>query len=481
MKADDKKEVKNIPPKGDDLSEWYTQVCLKAQLVDYAPVRGCIVLRPYGFAIWDLIREEFDKRFKATGHQNAYFPLLIPESLLMREAKHVEGFAPEVAWVTEGGGEKLTERLAIRPTSEVIVGMMYARWIQSHRDLPVLINQWANVMRWEKATRPFLRTLEFLWQEGHTAHATREEAAEEVQRMLEVYREVAQDVLALPVIKGRKSESERFAGAIATYAIESLMPDGKALQAGTSHELGQNFAKAYDITFTDVDEQVKHVWTTSWGVSWRILGGLIMAHGDDRGLVLPPAIAPHQAVIVPIPKKGDETVLPAARELLAELKTRMRVHLDDREGQSGPWKFNEWEMRGVPVRVEIGPRDVAAGQVTLARRDRFGEKIAVPRSDAADRIVSLLAEIQGDMYARAVAYRDSHTISATSRDEFVAALKRQDGFVLAPWCERAECEQAIKAETSAVSRVIVEESASGAQCAFCGTPARVKAYFARSY
>jgi len=481
MKPDDKKEVKNIPPKADDVSEWYTQVCLKAQLVDYAPVRGCIVLRPYGFAIWDLIKEQFDKRFKATGHQNAYFPLLIPESLIMREADHVEGFAPEVAWVTEGGGEKLTERLAIRPTSEVIVGMMYARWIQSHRDLPVLINQWVNVLRWEKATRPFLRTLEFLWQEGHTAHASREEAAEEVQRMLEVYREVAEDVLALPVIKGRKSENEKFAGADATFAIESLMPDGKALQAGTSHELGQNFAKAYDITFTDVDEQVKHVWTTSWGVSWRILGGLIMAHGDDRGLVLPPAIAPHQAVIVPILKKGDESVLPAARALAAELAPKLRVHLDDRMEQSGPWKFNEWEMRGVPVRVEIGPRDVSNGQVTLARRDKAGEKVAVARSEAAERILALLDDIQSNLFARASEFLRSHTTAADSRESFVEALKRQDGFVLAPWCGRSDCEAEIKALTSAVSRVITGDADAGTTCAFCGQAAKVNAYFARSY
>ena len=481
LKIEEKKEVKNIPPKAVDLSEWYTQVCLKAQLVDYAPVRGCIVLRPYGFAIWDLIREAFDKRFKATGHQNAYFPLFIPESLLMREADHVEGFAPEVAWVTEGGGEKLTERLAIRPTSEVVIGMMYARWIQSHRDLPVLINQWANVVRWEKATRPFLRTLEFLWQEGHTAHASREEAAEEVQRMLEVYREVAEDVLSLPVIKGRKSENERFAGALSTYAIEALMPDGKALQAGTSHELGQNFAKAYDITFTDVDEQVKHVWTTSWGVSWRILGGLIMAHGDDRGLVLPPEVAPHHAVIVPILKKGDESVLPAARALLEELRAaNLRVLLDDRMEQTGPWKFNEWEMRGVPVRVEIGPRDVANNQVTLARRDTL-EKSSVPRGEAAQHIASLLAEMQKNLYARALAERDRRTTTASDRDSLIAALQQQVGFVLAPWCERPECELEIKAATSAVSRVIVEEAAPGEACAFCGQPAKSKAYFARSY
>ena len=481
MKTDDtKKAVKSIPPKGDDLSEWYTQVCLKAQLVDYAPVRGCIVLRPYGFAIWDRIREEFDQRFKATGHSNAYFPLFIPESLLAREADHVEGFAPEVAWVTEGGGEKLAERLAIRPTSEVVIGMMYARWIQSHRDLPVLINQWCNVVRWEKATRPFLRTLEFLWQEGHTAHASQAEAAEEVQRMLEVYREVAEDVLALPVIKGRKSANERFAGALATYAIEALMPDGKALQAGTSHELGQNFAKAYDISFTDVDEQRKHVWTTSWGVSWRILGGLIMAHGDDRGLVLPPSIAPHQVVIVPIVRKGDETSLPAARACYERLRGEFRALLDDRAEQTAPWKFNEWEMRGVPIRVEIGPRDVAEGKVTIARRDTL-EKSAVAVDEAPAHIGRVLAEIQRALHARAVAERDRRTTTATTREEFVAALKRQDGFVLAAWCERTECELEIKAETSAVSRVIVGDASPGERCAYCGVPAKVKAYFARSY
>ena len=478
--AADKKQVKNIPPKSDDLSEWYTQVCLKAQLVDYAPVRGCIVLRPYGFAIWDRIREHFDVRFKATGHQNAYFPLFIPESMLMREADHVEGFAPEVAWVTQGGGETLTERLAIRPTSEVVIGLMYARWIQSHRDLPVLINQWANVVRWEKATRPFLRTLEFLWQEGHTAHASREEAAEEVQRMLEVYREVAEDVLALPVIKGRKSDNERFAGALSTFAIEALMPDGKALQAGTSHELGQNFAKAYDITFTDTDEQVKHVWTTSWGVSWRILGGLIMAHGDDRGLVLPPAIAPHEVVIVPIPKKDDETVLPAARAFHGAIMGEFRTMLDDRPEQTAPWKFNEWEMRGVPIRVEIGPRDVASGQVTIARRDTM-EKRSVPVSSAPAMIRESLDAMQRDLYAKALDDRERRTVVADDRDAFVAALTGQAGFVLAPWCGRNDCELEIKAATSAVSRVIVGDAATGERCAFCGQPATVKAYFARSY
>ena len=475
-----KKAVQRIPRKADDLSEWYTQVCLQAQLADYAPVRGCIVMRPYGFAVWELIVAEFDRRFKATGHQNAYFPLLIPESLLSREADHVEGFAPEVAWVTEGGGEKLSERLAIRPTSEVIIGTMYARWIQSHRDLPVLINQWANVMRWEKATRPFLRTLEFLWQEGHTAHASRAEAAAEVQQMLQIYKEVAEQVLALPVIAGRKSESEKFAGAEATFAIEALMPDGKALQAGTSHELGQNFAKAFDITFTDVDEQVKHVWTTSWGVSWRALGGVIMAHGDDNGLVLPPAIAPHQVVVVPIPRKGADDVLPAARELAGELRSVARVHLDDRAEQSAPWKFNEWELRGVPLRIELGKRDLDAGVVTLARRDTLSKE-TVPRADAARRVAELLRTIQDALLARARADRDARTMSVNDKASLVAALRAQRGFVLAPWCEDAACELDIKAETGAVTRVIAGPAPAGTACAYCGRPALVQAYFARSY
>ena len=443
-------------------------------------MRGCIALRPYGFAIWELIQSEFDKRFKATGHSNAYFPLLIPESLLVKEAEHVEGFAPEVAWVTEGGGEKLNERLAIRPTSEAIIGTLYSRWVQSHRDLPILINQWCNVVRWEKATRPFLRTLEFLWQEGHTAHASEREAAEEALRMLEVYREVAEDVLALPVIKGRKSESERFAGALATYAIEALMPDGKALQAGTSHEFGQNFSKAYDIKFTDVDEQVKHAYTTSWGVSWRVLGGLIMAHGDDHGLVLPPAVAPYHVVIVPIVKKGDDTVMPAAQKLEAELKKVARVKLDDRLEQSAAWKFNEWEMRGVPLRVEIGPRDVAAGTVTVARRDTL-EKQTMPADSFAPALPGLLELVQSSLYARARDYRDKHTVEVSDRNELIAALKRQAGFVLAPWCERPECEAELKSETAAVTRVIAGEATPGARCAFCGQPAKVKAYFARSY
>jgi prolyl-tRNA synthetase len=480
VKGIDKKEVKRIPRKADDLSEWYTQVCLQAQLADYTPVRGCIAMRPYGYAIWELITAEFDRRFKATGHSNAYFPLLIPESLLVREAEHVEGFAPEVAWVTEGGGEKLTERLAIRPTSEVIIGTLYAKWIQSHRDLPVLINQWANVMRWEKATRPFLRTLEFLWQEGHTAHATCEEAAAEVQQMLGIYRDVAENVLSLPVISGRKSESEKFAGAVSTYAIEALMPDGKALQAGTSHELGQNFARAYDITFSDADEQVKHVWTTSWGVSWRVLGGLIMVHGDDNGLVLPPLVAPHQVVIVPIFRKGAEEILPAARALASELEKICRVKLDDRAEQTAPWKFNEWELRGVPLRLELGSRDLEAGVVTVARRDTL-TKQTLPRAQICERLPSLLDEIQKSLLDRARANRDARTVRAHDRASLVSALEAQRGFVLAAWCEDPQCEAEIKEQTGAVTRVIAGPASAGERCANCGKQAKAQAYFARSY
>src|SRR5580704_5888309 len=361
--------VKEIPPKARDLSEWYQAVCYKAELVSLAPVRGCVVLRPYGFGLWERLQSALDERFKATGHENAYFPLLIPESLIAREAEHVEGFAPEVAWVTQGGNEKLAERLAIRPTSEVIVGTMYSQWVQSYRDLPILINQWVNVLRWEKRTRPFLRTLEFLWQEGHTAHATEAEAAEEVARMLDVYRDVAENVAAVPVYLGEKSASERFAGANHTYSIEALMPDGKALQAGTSHELGQNFARAYDISFQAEDQTQQFAWTTSWGMSWRMLGALIMVHGDDRGLRIPPKMAPLEVVIVPIVRGDGSAVLAAARGLFTECKKAgLRVKVDERDQTPG-WKYTDWEMRGVPLRIEIGPKDIEKGTVMLVRRD----------------------------------------------------------------------------------------------------------------
>ena len=478
--------VKEIPPKAADLSAWYTAVCIKAELVSYSPVRGCIVLRPYGFGLWERLQAQLDERFKETGHENAYFPLLIPESLFMREAEHVEGFAPEVAWVTHGGGEKLTERLAIRPTSEVIIGVMYAEWIQSHRDLPLLINQWANVVRWEKATRPFLRTMEFLWQEGHTAHATQQEAAQEAERMLGVYADFAENVAAVPVYAGEKSASERFAGADKTYSIEALMPDGKALQAGTSHELGQNFSKTYDITFTDVDQQIKHVWTTSWGMSWRMLGALIMVHGDDRGLRLPPKMAPIHTVIVPIVKGEGRAVLEKSREIAASLKAAgLRVKVDDRDNYSPGYKYSDWEMRGVPLRIEIGERDIAAAHVMLVRRDKNkgedGAKVAVPLAGLVDAVQVALAAIQQGLFDQAAAFLKSHTIATREGTEFRKLCKERAGMIEIPWCNRPECEAEVKASTSATTRNLHALKDTGAACVACGRPATVRAYFAQSY
>jgi len=477
--------VRDIPPKAADLSEWYQAICYRAELVSQAPVRGCLVLRPYGYGMWERLQAELDRRFKETGHENAYFPLLIPESLLAREADHVEGFAPEVAWVTEGGGETLAERLAIRPTSEVIIGTMYAEWLQSYRDLPILINQWANVMRWEKRTRPFLRTLEFLWQEGHTAHGSEQEAAEEVARMLEVYRDVAENVCAVPVYLGEKSASERFAGATHTYSIEALMPDGKALQAGTSHELGQNFSRAYDISFQAEDQTQQYAWTTSWGMSWRMLGALIMVHGDDRGLRMPPKMAPTEVVIVPIVRGDGAAVLDAARSLFAACKTAgLRVKLDDRAGQSPGFKFNEWDMRGVPLRIELGARDLEAGVATLVRRDRAFKEEGQKRTVALDAIVAAipaaLEEIQASLFAQAKAYLEAHTPAAGDRAEFFRLLEERAGMVDIAWCERSECEAAIKEVSSASSRNL-RRPARSATCVACGEPATAQAYFAQSY
>lgn len=478
-------QIKEIPPKAADLSAWYTAVCIKAELVSYAPVRGCVVLRPNGYGMWERLQAALDTRFKATGHENAYFPLLIPESLLAREADHIEGFAPEVAWVTHGGGEKLAERLAIRPTSEVVVGTMYAQWIQSYRDLPILINQWANVMRWEKATRPFLRTAEFLWQEGHTAHATQAEAQAEARTMLDVYREVAEDVAAVPVIAGEKSASERFAGAQHTYSIEALMPDGKALQAGTSHELGQNFSRAYDITFAAEDQSTQHAWTTSWGMSWRMLGAVIMVHGDDRGLRIPPALAPTQVVVVPIVRGGSTAAGDAARELAGQLRAAgLRVKLDDRDEKKPGFKFAEWEMRGVPIRIELGERDLEAGVATVVRRDRErgedGAKATIPVGDLATRLPQLLAAIQANMLVQARAFLDAHLPIATERDAFLALCRERKGMIEIPWCDRAACEAEIKAATTATTRNLRALDEPG-PCVACGEPARVRAYFAQSY
>jgi prolyl-tRNA synthetase len=443
-----------------------------------------MVIRPYGYAIWELMQQGLDRRFKATGHVNAYFPLFIPQSLLMKESEHVQGFAPQVAWVTRGGTEELEEPLVVRPTSETIIGTMYAKWVQSWRDLPILINQWANVVRWEKVTRLFLRTTEFLWQEGHTAHETAAEAQEETLRMLGVYKEFAQDDLAMPVMDGQKTESEKFAGAERTYSIEALMRDGRALQAGTSHNLGQNFAKVFDIKFQARDKSVQYVHGTSWGVSTRMIGGVIMTHGDEGGLILPPKVAPYQVVIVPISRGNwKETVLPKAKEIRDMLTARgVRVMLDDRDSQTPGWKFNEWELRGVPLRLEIGPKDLEKSQVVLARRDTR-EKAFVPMDGLAGRVEDLLKEIQKALFDRAMAFRDEHTSTTDSYDEFKQIMDGRPGFVIAPWCGSAECEAQIKAETQATIRNIpfVSEKPQGKQCLKCNGNAVANAWFAKSY
>src|SRR5580765_2238106 len=415
--------VTEITPRTEDFSRWYLDVVRRAELADYSPVKGCMVIRPYGYAIWEHIQRLLDARFKATGHVNAYFPLFIPESLLMKEKEHVEGFAPQVAWVTRGGDEDLEEKLIVRPTSEVLFGTMYSKWIKSWRDLPVLINQWANVVRWEKVTRPFLRTTEFLWQEGHTAHETAEEGEAETLKILALYKDFAETELAMPVVDGLKSDSEKFAGASRTYSIEALMGDGRALQAGTSHNLGQNFAKAFEIQFQGRDKSLQHAWTTSWGVSTRLIGGLIMTHGDDSGLVLPPNVAPHQVVIVPIPRGNwKETVLPKAEAIRAELAAKgVRVKLDASEENSPGWKYAEYEMRGVPLRLEIGPKDIEKAQVFSARRDTR-EKAAIPFADLVTRVPALLEEIQANLLARALQYREEHTTEVATWAEFTAAM-----------------------------------------------------------
>ena len=480
-KKDAKQEfVKEITPRSEDFSKWYTDVILRTDMVDYAPVRGCMVIKPYGYAIWELIQAALDKRFKETGHQNVYMPMLIPESLLLKEAEHVEGFAPEVAWVTMGGGEVLEERLAIRPTSETIFCTMYAKWVQSWRDLPMKYNQWCSVMRWEKTTRPFLRTSEFLWQEGHTIHETEEEAQEETLKMLDVYREVVQSVLAVPVICGRKSDKEKFAGARATYSIEAMMHDGKALQAGTSHNFGTNFAEAYGIQFLSKDGKLEYVNETSWGVSTRLIGAIIMTHGDDRGLRLPPKVAPIQVVILPI-AQHKEGVLDRARALKEELESAgLRVTLDDRDTYSAGWKFNEWEMKGVPLRLELGPRDIENGVATCVRRDTL-EKSAMPLEHIAASAKSLLDEIQESMFAQAREFMDAHTYVAANLGELEQGV--QNGFVKAAWCGERACEEAVKEKFNASTRNMpFDQSALPSEtCVVCGKPAHKLIYFAKAY
>lgn len=475
--ANEKQFVSAIADINEDFPKWFTDVVLKTELVDYGPVKGTMVIRPYGYAIWENIQKEMDARFKKAGAQNAYFPLLIPMSFFTKEAEHVEGFAPEIAVVTHAGGAKLEEPLAIRPTSETIIGTMYSKWIQSYRDLPVIMNQWCNVMRWEKTTRPFLRTSEFLWQEGHTVHATEEEAMEETLRMLEVYREFAENVLAIPVFVGRKTEKEKFAGAVATFGMEAMMLDGKSLQAGTSHYLGQNFAKAFNIKFLDKDGTQKYGYTTSWGTSTRMIGAIIMAHGDERGLVLPPKVAPIEVVIIPVAAhKGG--VMEKVKEIEAALLgAGVRVKVDDREASPG-WKFNEWEMKGVPVRLEIGPRDIENGKMVYMRRDTL-EKGVLDLGDI-KAVETLLDDIQANMLNKSRKIRDSKVKTAKSVDEILAAVEGKN-FVKAPWCGCRECEDKIKEQTLASARVMTEDSVDGEVCAVCGKKAKHIVLFARAY
>ncbi|HEY9595380.1 MAG TPA: proline--tRNA ligase [Spirochaetia bacterium] len=475
--------AEKITPRATDYSQWYIDIVLNAKLADYAPVKGCMVIRPRGYALWERMQAGLDGLFKATGHVNAYFPLLIPESFFKKEAEHVEGFSPELAMVTHAGGEKLEEPYAIRPTSETIIWSMYKKWIQSYRDLPLLINQWCNVLRWEKRTRLFLRTTEFLWQEGHTAHATSAEAEEETLRMLGVYRTFAEEYMAVPVLHGVKTDSEKFAGAVKTYCIEAMMQDRKALQAGTSHFLGQNFAKAFDVTFQTKDKTIDHVWATSWGASTRLIGALIMTHSDDKGLVLPPRLAPIEVVIVPIFKnETKDAVLAFARNLRDSLSTGFRVHLDDDDQNTPGWKFAEYEVQGIPLRVEVGPRDMEKEQVVAVRRDT-GEKIFVPVATASVKFRALLDDIQASLYKRALKFREDNTFRAKSYAELGKLLDEPGGFIEAGWCGDAACEAKVKEEYKATIRLLPLEKKDpeGAPCVVCGKTAQHIAVFGRAY
>ena len=477
-----------ITPQKADFSRWYLDIIREAELAENSPVRGCMVIRPYGYRLWEGVRDGLDRRFKATGHENAYFPLFIPMSFIQREAEHVKGFSPELAVVTIGGGKELEEPLVVRPTSETIIGHMYSRWIQSYRDLPLLINQWANVVRWEMRTRPFLRTMEFLWQEGHTAHATAEEAEEETLRMLGVYADFAINDAAIPVIQGKKSEKEKFAGAVDSYTIEAMMGNGWALQSGTSHYLGDNFSRAFDITFADQDNQVQYCHTTSWGVSTRMVGGIIMVHGDDQGLRLPPKMAPVQVVIVPIWRKEKERV--AVLQLCDQVQARLadagvRVKLDLRDDLSPGFKFNDWEMRGVPVRVEIGPRDVKQNAVVLARRDRPGKEgktFGVPVDDLHVRVVALLDEVQASLLQSATDFREANTHRVGSLDGFKNVLEEAGGFLRVHWAGTREDEERVQQETRASLRCLPLDAPEGeGVCFLTGRKTDQVAIFARAY
>ncbi|MGB5945531.1 proline--tRNA ligase [Paenisporosarcina sp.] len=475
-----KKEfVQSITAMDDDFAQWFTDVVTKAELADYTSVRGSMILRPYGYAIWDNVKEALDARIKATGHENVYMPLFIPESLLQKEKDHIEGFAPEVAWVTHGGDEKLAEHLCVRPTSEVLFCEHFSNIIHSYRDLPKLYNQWSNVVRWEKTTRPFLRTLEFLWQEGHTAHATEEDAQVETLRMLDEYAQLCEDWLAIPVVKGQKTEKEKFSGAKSTYTIETLMHDGKALQSGTSHHFGDGFARAFDIKYLDKEGKQQYVHQTSWGFTTRIIGALIMVHGDDRGLVMPPEIAPTQVMIVPI-AQHKEGVLDYAYDLKDRLSSISRVGIDATDKKPG-WKFNEYEMKGIPVRLEVGPKDIENEQVVLVRRDN-GEKIIVPVSELEIKLPALLIEIQNDLFNKALNHREQHTSIAVTFDEFKNKLIDNPGFVKAMWCGDLACEEFIKEETTATSRCIpFEQEQLSDTCVCCESPAISMVYWAKAY
>ncbi len=471
--------------KQENFSEWYTQVVLKSQMADYAPIKGCMVFREHSFAIWERIQETFNKRIRDKGHRNVYFPMFIPESFLKKEAEHFEGFVPEVAWITAGGKRQLEEKLAVRPTSETIIDAMYAKWIRSWRDLPLKLNQWCNIVRWEtEATKLFLRTREFLWQEGHTAHATEEEADEETMEILEIYRDLMENELAIPVLVGKKTESEKFAGALYTMTLEAMMPDGKALQMGTSHNLGQHFSKVFDIKFIGEDEKDHYVWQTSWGITTRLIGALVMVHGDDKGLVLPPKIAPVQVVIVPIPYKDadEEAILSKGRETSRKLaENGVATVFDDRSEYTPGWKFNEWELKGAPVRVEIGPKDLKQKQLTVARRDTF-ERFTVKEENILDTITKLLDEIQNNLFSRAQKFLKQNTSTVKTYTEFQEILKEKGGFIRASWCFNSACEEKIKEETGATIRLMpLKKEKPFSKCIYCGKEAKEAVYFARAY
>ena len=449
--------VEKLTPMTDDFNEWYTDIIQQAQLADYSPVKGSMVIRPYGYSIWESVQSYLDRKFKNTGHQNAYFPLFIPNSFIQKEAEHVEGFSPELAMVTHAGGKELEEPLVVRPTSETIINHMFAKWIKSHRDLPMLINQWANVVRWEMRTRLFLRTSEFLWQEGHTAHATEAEATEEALRMLDIYAEFAENAAAVSVVKGIKSANERFAGATRTYSIEAMMKDMKALQAGTSHELGQNFSKAFDIQFSDEENNLKYPYQTSWGVSTRLIGMIIMAHGDDKGLNLPPKLAPYQVVIIPIipNEESSSLVLETTQKIVNQINGEFRVHIDDRDNISPGFKFNEWELKGVPLRIEIGPRDIENNTVVFSRRDGVQGKFNVPISDITTTVSENLDDIHNKLLEASRIFREDNTKHVENYEELISELKSEPGFVTCYWDENSEDEDKVKQETKATLRCYV--------------------------